>query len=189
MQSQGHAENSGNGAKLPPRYVRFGVFDLDLEREELFRAGSRVKLQGKVYQTLLALLEKPGEIVTREALRERLWPSDTQVNYDANVNTTVNKLRQVLGDTPERPLFVDTIPRKGYSFVAKVEYADQPASRPVHTRQEGILSSSGGIVSEATTSFLGSERARSWFMAGVIALVLAAVLFGAAITLYWHRGI
>jgi len=63
--------------------------------------------------------------VTREELRMQLWPSDTHVNYDANVNTTVNKLRQVLGDSPDQPAFVDTIPRKGYSFVAKVEYVDR----------------------------------------------------------------
>src|SRR5882762_6016546 len=112
---------------LPARYVRFGSFHLDLRKEELLKDGTRVKLQGKVYQALLALLEKPGEVVTREALRMRLWPSDTHVNYDANVNTTVNKLRQVLGDSPDQPVFVDTIPRKGYSFVAKIEYLDQPA--------------------------------------------------------------
>src|SRR2546429_3253733 len=104
------------------RYVCFGTFHLDLKKEELFKDGTRVKLQGKVYQALLALLQKPGEIVTREELRIQLWPSDTHVNYDANVNTTVNKLRQVLGDSPDQPTFVDTIPRKGYRFVGKVRY-------------------------------------------------------------------
>src|SRR5260370_7138032 len=112
-------------AIAPARYVCFGAFHLDLKKEELFKDGARVKLHGKVYQTLLALLQKPGEIVTREELRMQLWPSDTHVNYDANVNTTVNKLRQVLGDSPP-PAFVETILRKGYSFVAEVEYVDRP---------------------------------------------------------------
>src|ERR1700674_3602869 len=128
---------SSNGSTVSPsRYLRFGIFHLDLQREELFKDGTRVKLQGKVYQALLALLEKPGEIVTREALRMRLWPADTFVNYDANVNTTVNKLRQVLGDSPDQPAFVDTIPRKGYSFVGKVRYVDQPVTPQAPRPQE-----------------------------------------------------
>src|SRR5258707_988286 len=121
-------EGSNNPAFAPPRYACFGAFHLDLKREELFKDGTRVKLQGKVYQALLALLGKPGEIVTREELRIQLWPSDTHVKYDANVNTTVNKLRQVLGDSADQPAFVDTIPRKGYSFIAKVESLDRPAA-------------------------------------------------------------
>src|SRR5215472_12737380 len=73
------------------RYVRFGPFQIDRQREEVTRSGSRLKLRGKLYQILLILLEKPGEVVTREELRMRLWPADTHVNYDANVNTAVNK--------------------------------------------------------------------------------------------------
>jgi len=117
-----------NATLAPARYVCFGTFHLDLKKEELFKDGTRVKLQGKVYQALLALLQKPGEIVTREELRMQLWPSDTHVNYDANVNTTVNKLRQVLGDSPDQPAFVDTIPRKGYSRGRK---SSRPVQRPV----------------------------------------------------------
>src|SRR5712664_90901 len=119
-------KGSSNAAPASARYVSFGAFHVDLKKEELFKDGARLKLQGKVYQALLALLGKPGEIVTREELRMQLWPSDTHVNYDANMNTTMNKLRQVLGDSPDQPAFVDTIPRKGYSFVAKVNYLDRP---------------------------------------------------------------
>jgi len=80
-----------------------------------------MRLPGKVFQTLVALLEKPGEVVTREALRERLWPEGTFVNYDANVNTTVNKLRLALGDSSDSPAYIETIPRIGYCFVGQVE--------------------------------------------------------------------
>src|SRR6266852_9885704 len=128
MRSQEDRESSSNFQSPPARYLCFGAFHLDLKKEELFKDGTRVKVQGKVYQALLALLGKPGEIVTREELRVQLWPSDTHVNYDANMNTTMNKLRQVLGDSPDQPAFVDTIPRKGYIFVAKVEYADRPVA-------------------------------------------------------------
>jgi len=182
--------SSTESAFAPPaRYVRFGSFHLDLRKEELLKDGTRVRLQSKVYQALLALLEKPGEVVTREALRMRLWPSDTHVNYDANVNTTVNKLRQALGDSPDQPTFVDTIPRKGYSFVAAIEYLDQPAPQQVQN-PEGNSSAAAEMVSrESKNSFLRAALSSKWFAAGVISLVLAGMLFGAALILYSHRGI
>src|SRR5438046_3306702 len=107
------------------RYVHFGPFRIDQQRQEVTRDGSRLKLQGKVYQVLLTLLEKPGEVVTREELRYRLWPVDTHVNYDANVNTTVNKLRIALGDSSDKPLYIETIPRKGYCLLVQPEVSDK----------------------------------------------------------------
>jgi len=173
----------------PARYVRFGSFHLDLRKEELLKDGTRVKLQGKVYQALLALLEKPGEVVTREALCKRLWPSDTHVNYDANVNTTVNKLRQVLGDSPDQPVFVDTIPRKGYSFVAAIEYLNQPPPQQAEKPEGSSFSAAQAASGESKSSLLRAALSSKWFAAGVISLVLAGILFGAALMLYSHRGI
>src|SRR5467141_2997076 len=120
------------------RYVSFGPFRIDQQRQEVTRSGSRLKLQGKVYQVLLALLEKPGEVVTREELRIRLWPADTHVNYDANVNTTVNKLRQALGDSSDKPLYIETIPRKGYCLLAQPEVSDKPA-HPLFAQADASL--------------------------------------------------
>src|ERR1700740_1028865 len=117
------------------RYVHFGPFRIDQQREEVTRNGSRLKLQGKVYQVLLTLLEKPGEVVTREELRFRLWPADTHVNYDANVNTTVNKLRQALGDSSDKPLYIETIPRKGYCLLVQPEVSDTPPYSHFATRE------------------------------------------------------
>src|SRR5881628_1752649 len=108
------------------RYIHFGPFQIDQQRQEVTRNGSRLKLQGKVYQVLLTFLEKPGEVVTREELRIRLWPADTHVNYDANVNTSVNKLRQALGDSSDKPLYIETIPRKGYCLLVQPEVSDRP---------------------------------------------------------------
>jgi DNA-binding winged helix-turn-helix (wHTH) protein len=181
-----------SGTPLPAaRYVRFGMFHLDLRREELLKDGTRVKLQGKVYLALLALIERPGEVVTRETLRLRLWPADTHVNYDANVNTTVNKLRQVLGDSPEQPIFVDTIPRKGYSFVAKIEYLDQPAEQQLPKEQlEGLaLAPSPDDGSRVKGLFSPVALSSKWFTAGVISLVVAGMLFGAALMLYAYRSV
>jgi DNA-binding winged helix-turn-helix (wHTH) protein len=183
-------ESSTKAALAPSRYLSFGTFQLDLKKEELFKDGTRVKLQGKVYQALLALLQKPGEIVTREELRMQLWPSDTHVNYDANVNTTVNKLRQVLGDSPGEPAFVDTIPRKGYSFVAKVEYVDQPVMpQALPAPQAAELSSVTAVQDDAKgkASFFRTVILSRWFTAGVVTLVIASMLFGAALVLYAHR--
>src|ERR1700739_3373653 len=107
------------------RYIRFGPFQVDQHRQEVSKDGARLKLQGKVYHVLVALIEKQGEVVTREELRARLWPADTHVNYDANVNTTVNKLRMALGDSSDRPLYVETIPRKGYSLLVQREISNR----------------------------------------------------------------
>jgi DNA-binding winged helix-turn-helix (wHTH) protein len=183
-------EGSNNPAFAPQRYACFGAFHLDLRREELFKDGTRVKLQGKVYQALLALLLKPGEIVTREELRMQLWPSDTHVNYDANVNTTVNKLRQVLGDSPDQPAFVDTIPRKGYCFVAKVEYVDRPVApqAPQGPKPAGLSSVSALLErTEGTASYFRAALTSRWFTAAAVTLVIASMLFGAALVLYAHR--
>jgi DNA-binding winged helix-turn-helix (wHTH) protein len=181
-------ERSNDAALAPARYVCFGTFHLDLKKEELFKNGTRVKLQGKVYQTLLALLQKPGEVVTREELRLQLWPSDTHVNYDANVNTTVNKLRQVLGDSPEQPAFVETIPRKGYTFVAKVEYVDRPvtlqaAPQPAKLLPVAAVQEHG----EGWASFFRTAMYSKWFAAGAVVLVIISMMFGAALVLYAHH--
>ncbi len=127
--------------------------------------------------------------MTREALRNRLWPSDTHVNYDANVNTTVNKLRLVLGDSPDQPIFVDTIPRKDYSFVAAIEYLDQPAPQENQEPEEKSSASAETLPGESKSSLLRAALSSRWFAAGVISLVLAGMLFGAALMLYSHRGI
>jgi DNA-binding winged helix-turn-helix (wHTH) protein len=171
------------------RYLRFGSFHLDLQQQELFKDGSRVRVQGKVCEALLILLENPGELVTRETLRARLWPTDTQINYDANVNTTVNKLRQVLGDTPEHPSFVETIPRKGYTFIASVEPVEQPVIVEAARPEVSSPASSKVRVFETAKLLLTAGGASRWFTAGIISLLLAAMLFGAAVMLVAHRGL
>src|ERR1700756_2585459 len=114
------------GTLIKARYVRFGSFCIDQRRQQVFRNGARLRLQGKVYQVLMVLLQKQGEVVTRDELKHALWPADTHVNYDANVNTTVNKLRQALGKSTDKPLYIETIPRKGYSFIGTAEFSETP---------------------------------------------------------------
>jgi DNA-binding winged helix-turn-helix (wHTH) protein len=173
------------------RYLSFGQFQVDLQREELFKDGARVHVPSKVYQVLLALLEKPGEIVTREVLRARLWPGGTFVNYDANVNTTVNKLRLALGDSPGKPTYVETIPRQGYCFLGTVERSNELAKRL------GVLTiaapdAADTVESEkaslAVARKIASGRFAALFSNGWgAAILLCGVLIGMGIVLFMHR--
>ena len=163
-----------------PRFTRFGPFQVDQQRQEVTKNGSRLKLQGKVYQVLVALLDKPGEVVTREELRQRLWPADTHVNYDANVNTTVNKLRQALGDSTEKPLYIETIPRKGYCLVISSEASDVPGAA---LEAEIIPENALAMAAPASTNEPAAKRSGFWVPLGVAGLILAGMLLGAGITL------
>jgi DNA-binding winged helix-turn-helix (wHTH) protein len=179
-------------AKAQERYLRFGQFQLDLQREELFKEGSRVRIPSKVFQVLMALIERPGEIVTRDGLRARLWPGGTFVNYDANVNTTVNKLRLALGDSPDKPIYVETIPRQGYCFLGNVERGNE------------LLKTSDVLTIAAADAVLGpaaQQEASSIFAKKIIssrfapffangwgaAVLLCGILIGVGIVLLMHR--
>lgn len=106
----------------PNSFFRFGVFELDGRTGEMRKNGrAGPRLVGQPLELLLHLLERPGELVTREELRQRLWPADTFVDYDHSLNAAVNKLREALGDTADNPRFIQTIPRRGYRFIAPVE--------------------------------------------------------------------
>src|SRR4051812_43687685 len=98
--------------------VRFGMFEVDLRQGELRKNGIRVKLTGQPFQILVILLEHPGDLVTREQLQQRLWPSDTFVDFDRGLNAAINRVREALGDSAENPRFVETLPRRGYRFIA-----------------------------------------------------------------------
>src|SRR6266404_3421084 len=165
------------------RYLCFGSFHIDLKREELFKDRARVRIPSKVYQVLLALLEKPGEVVTREDLRARLWPAGTFVNYDANVNTTVNKLRLALGDGPDTPQCVETIPRQGYCFVGKVERRNELANAI-----SAIKPAAGNIPEPLTAAPSAAKRIAGrlpgFLLSGwAAAVLLCGVLIGMGIVL------
>src|SRR5579871_1859279 len=113
------------------RRIRFGPFELDKQTGELWKNGAKVRLQGKPFQVLVALLERPGEPVSREELQQRLWSGDTFVDFESGLNTAANRLRLTLGDSADSPRYVETLARSGYRFVAKVEEIAQPAPAPV----------------------------------------------------------
>jgi DNA-binding winged helix-turn-helix (wHTH) protein len=120
----------------PEHLVRFGTFEVDLEAGELRRIGLKLKLTGQPFQVLTILLEHPGRVVTREDLQKRLWP-DTFVDVDHNLNTAINKIREVLGDLAESPRFVETLPRRGYRFIAPVTTASKERNGLMDSRGDG----------------------------------------------------
>lgn len=142
------------------RTVRFGVFALNLDTGELRRHGIRVRLQDKSFQILQALLEQPGEVLTRDDLRKRLWPDDTFVDFESGLNTAVNRLRIALGDSAEHPSFVETVARKGYRFIGTM--ADEPEQHVEPVRVETTLTP------------IGLPARGRWWTAG--AVLLAAVM-------------
>ncbi len=119
-------------AKLPrvDQRVRFGVFDVDFRAGELRKRGIKIKLHGQPLEVLAMLLERPGEVVTREEIRQKLWPADTFVDFDHGLNKAVTKLREALGDDADNPRFVETLPRRGYRFIGAVEWEHRPRASP-----------------------------------------------------------
>lgn len=110
--------------------IRFDVYEVDLRAQELYKAGRKVKLQIQPFQVLAMLLEQPGEVVTREEMQKRLWPSDTFVDFEHSLNTAIKKLRQALQDDIKKPRYVETLPKRGYRFLGTVKKPAGNASTP-----------------------------------------------------------
>jgi DNA-binding winged helix-turn-helix (wHTH) protein len=121
--------------------ARFGIFELDLASGELRKKGVRLRLQEQPLQVLAALLERAGDVVTREELRQRLWPSDTFVDFDHSLNTAINKVRETLGDLASSPRYVETVARKGYRFIAPVQREILRETAVAETDREATTSS------------------------------------------------
>jgi len=118
--------------------VRFGIFELDIRAGELRKQGRKIRIQDQPFRLLALLLGRAGEVVTREELQQALWPGDTFVEFDQGLNTAIKKIRQALGDSAENPRFVETIPRKGYRFIAPVNgTGDSPPVRGEFIKSRG----------------------------------------------------
>jgi DNA-binding winged helix-turn-helix (wHTH) protein len=112
--------------------IRFGIFEVDLASGELRKQGVKIKLQEQPFQALVALIERPREVVTRDELQKRLWPADIAVDFDRGLNKAINRVREALGDDADNPRFIETLPQRGYRFLAQVETArvEPPLSPP-----------------------------------------------------------
>jgi DNA-binding winged helix-turn-helix (wHTH) protein len=156
------------------RYIRLGPIQIDVQREEVTKYGSRLRLSGKPYRVLLALLERPGEVVSREAICACLWPPDALVDYESNISMTINKLRRALGDSATSPRYIKTIPRRGYALVGCPEISEYPAQ----AADPGM----GPPIGVPGTFAVGSSR---WFVLCVPVFVLAGALVGFGLTTAW----
>jgi DNA-binding winged helix-turn-helix (wHTH) protein len=133
--------------------LRFGTFELDLEAEQLLRAGRLVRLQPQPFRLLSLLASRPGQLVTREEIRTTLWTGDTFVDFDQGVNFAIRQIREALGDQAERPLFIETVPRRGYRFVAPITSpAPVPAEPALDTPTQKLSKLMWANISELRTS-------------------------------------
>jgi DNA-binding winged helix-turn-helix (wHTH) protein len=170
-----------------PRSARFGPFELSLETGELRKHGVRVRLQHRPFQILAALIESPGRLVTRDELRTRLWSTDVFVDFESGLNTAVNRLRFALGDSAENPLYVETLSRLGYRFLAPVEISYEEPEQIYAPPIPAIPPSPEPLQpkSDIAPSYSAARSARLWLSALAMALVLVAVT--AAIVLKSNR--
>ena len=120
--------------------TRFGPFEVDFRAGELLKNGRRIRLQDQPLQVLAMLLEHPGSMVTRDEFRQKLWPNDTFVDFDHGLNNAINRLREALNDSADSPRFIETLPRRGYRFIASIEAPALAASPAVVTS-----ASTGGL--------------------------------------------
>jgi TolB-like protein/DNA-binding winged helix-turn-helix (wHTH) protein/Tfp pilus assembly protein PilF len=155
----------------PPRFLRFGIFEVDLHAGRLTKHGLRLKLQEQPFQVLAMLLEKPGELVNREELQSRLWPR-TIVDFDHGLNKAINKIRDVLGDSAENPRFIETVARRGYRFLADVVAINAPSPQSEVTA--GVGDTDRASPPEPVWKQL--QHSRTWRLFGFPALLLAAAL-------------
>lgn len=156
------------------RKARFGAFEIDLRTGELRKHGIKIKLQDQPFQVLQLLLERPGEIVTREELRSKLWSDNTFVDFDVGLNTAIKRLRDALGDSAENSHYVETIPRKGYRFIAAVEPIEGPAAQ---------LPSADG---QSQRTFATLRGWKIW-PAGISVVLIAALLLYLNFDKLWQR--
>jgi TolB-like protein/DNA-binding winged helix-turn-helix (wHTH) protein/Flp pilus assembly protein TadD len=157
-----------------PRVLRFGVFELDRRSGELRKEGMRVRLQEQPLRILEALLDARGEPVTREALRQRLWPDETFVDFDSGLNRAINRLRAALGDEADNPRFIETLERRGYRFIAPVG-APEPAAPPAPE-----VAARPAPAAEVSSPATPRTRRAMWLGAAVSAAALTAVLIAFA---------
>ena len=157
------------------RKVRFDAFEVDMRSGEVRKHGIRLKLHGQPFLVLSLLLEHPGDVVTREELRQKLWPGDTFVDFDTGLNSAVKKLRDALCDSAEQPRYIETLPRRGYRFIAPVENGDLTAPVAVHERL--------AVVPSPTPLSL----TKRWRVLGVAAFVLFLVVAVASCRVFFAR--
>src|SRR5579864_1952680 len=166
------------GTQPPSRPVfRFGSFEVDPYSVELRRAGVRVRIQKQPLQLLAVLLERTGQVVTRQELQKRLWPGDTFVDFEDGLNTAVKKLREALGDEKEHPQFIETIPRTGYRFITPVEIVDAARANGNASASTSAAEHSSSSENSSAAIALIKSRRMLWIALGTALLIVGGLAF------------
>jgi Tol biopolymer transport system component/DNA-binding winged helix-turn-helix (wHTH) protein len=170
--------------------ARFGPYEVDLHTHELWKFGTRLKLVGQPFEILTMLLSQPGELVTRDEMRSRLWPSDTFVDFNHGLNAAVNKLREALSDSADAPRYIETLPRRGYRFIAQVEWlVDQPpaalAATPILAEAQPV--SPELAAAKSTTDGDSRPKRRSGYLAAAGAVAVLLVVGGLMVRKLWFE--
>src|SRR5579884_797339 len=139
----------------------FGPFEVDPEAAELLRNGIRIRLGGQPFQILTMLLASPGTVVTRDELRERIWSDGTFVDFEHSLNAAINKLRRALGDSADRPRYIETVPGRGYRFIGPIQPPEMPAIAPPHRANRVWLLAAAALLMAALTVIAVLARTRS----------------------------
>jgi DNA-binding winged helix-turn-helix (wHTH) protein/Tol biopolymer transport system component len=172
-------------ASTTAQETRFGPFELDPASGELFKLGHKLNLRGQPIEVLSILLQRPGEVVTREELCKRLWPQDTFVDFEHSLNTAIKKLRQALDDDVETPRYIETLPKKGYRFVGRVEAVSNGKGVAVETAptSAGIESSAPTEASSSIRPQLTKNRPWLWLLTAILVLLMSV-----AAAYWWYLG-
>jgi TolB-like protein/DNA-binding winged helix-turn-helix (wHTH) protein/Tfp pilus assembly protein PilF len=158
--------------------VRFGVFQADPRTGELYKHGIRLRLQEQPFQLLLLLLERPGEVVSREELRQKLWASTTHVDFDHCLNIAMNKLRDALGESAENPRYIETLPKRGYRFIGTVERPGAAAAAATRAEAEASIAPASGEPAASGTTVVIGRRELAWILgAAAVLLVFMAAMW------------
>ena len=161
---------------VPGPILRFGVFEVDSASGELRKGGVKIKLQEQPFQVLIALLDRPGEVVTRDELQKRLWPRDTVTDFDRGLNKAISRVRDALGDNAANPRFIATLPQRGYRWLAPVDVRavplapkPEPEIRPINTDMPATPVVESAIVSRQ------KRFARIWMVGALSSLLVLAL--------------
>jgi len=185
---QPHRVEVMNTPASSSRRVRSGLFEIDLSSGEVHKSGRKVALQEQPFHVLAMLLGRPGEVVTREELQSRLWPADTYVGFDEGLNTAIRKLRLAFGDSADNPRFIETIPRRGYRFIAPVSESSGTGLPAEALASADVAANVGAVrAAEPETAVAGKGLSVRWPATGAIAAAALAFVVVFAVVAYWVR--
>ena len=168
--------------------IRFGTFQLDVEAGQLLRNGRVIRLKPQPFKLLALLVSRPGELVTREEIRQVLWGAETFVDFEQGVNTAIRQIRDAMGDEADRPVYIETVPKRGYRFIGPVESL-QPPDRPRPGTDLNLQKALWLNIAELRLAEIRrQERRRRLILGLVIAGMLLAVLVGGQALMSWSPG-